>query len=93
MKKTEIWDYLKAFEVIPDIIFLVQKIKTDTTYTNSAFYILLCKKEKNMLRHSSKFLLPCITVEEHFIISIAFIFKIYFLCFVANELSASIIIV
>ena len=34
-----------------------------------------------------------LTVEEYFIISITFIFNLYFLCFVADELPASLIIV
>ena len=37
--------------------------------------------------------LPYITVEEYFIISITFIFNLYFLCFVVDELPALIVIV
>ena len=47
---------------------------------------------KNLVWHSHNFLLPCITV-EYFIISITFIFNLYFLCFVADELPDSVIIV
>ena len=48
---------------------------------------------KNLVWHSHNFLLPYITVEEYFIISITFMFNLYFLYFVADELPASIIIV
>ena len=42
--------------------------------------------KKNLVWHSHNFLLPCITV-----ISITFIFKLYFPCFVDDELPAFII--
>ena len=48
--------------------------------------------KKNLVWHSHNFLLPYITVEEYFIISIKFIFNLYFLCFVVDELPAFIII-
>ena len=51
------------------------------------------KLKKNLLWHSHNFLLPYITVEEYFLISITFILNLYFLSFVADELPASIIIV
>ena len=37
--------------------------------------------------HSHNFLLLFITIKEYFIISITFIFSIYFLCFVVGKLS------
>ena len=43
--------------------------------------------------HSHNFLLPWNTVDEYFIISITFIFNLYFLCFVVDELPAFIIVV
>ena len=49
--------------------------------------------KKNLVWHSHNFLLPYITVEEYFIMSITFIFKLYFLCFVVDELPAFIVIV
>ena len=52
-----------------------------------------CKEKTNLAWHSHNFLLPCITVEEYFIISIAFIFNLYILCFVVDESSTFIIIV
>ena len=48
---------------------------------------------ENVVWHSHNFILPCITVEEYFIISITFMFNPHFLCFVADELSALITIV
>ena len=50
------------------------------------------KEKKNLVWHSHNFLLPYITVEEYFIISITFIFNRYFLCFAVDELPAFIII-
>ena len=38
--------------------------------------------------HSLNFLLPCITVGKYFIISITFIFNLYFLCFVVDEITS-----
>ena len=50
-------------------------------------FILYCHVE-NLVRHSHNFLLFCIAVEEYFVVSIAFIFNLYFLCFVQfNEFS------
>ena len=49
--------------------------------------------KKNLVWHSHNFLLPCITVEENFIIIISFIFNLYFLCFVVDELPTFIVIV
>ena len=46
---------------------------------------------ENVVWHSHNFILPCITVEEYFIISMAFIFNPYFLCFVVDEFPAIII--
>ena len=43
-------------------------------------------KKKNLMWHSHNFLLPYIT--EYFIISITFIFNLYFLGFVDDELLA-----
>ena len=43
-------------------------------------------KKKILACHSHSFLLPCTKVEEYFIISITFIFNLYFLCFVVHEL-------
>ena len=52
------------------------------------------KHEKKILVwHSHNFLLPYITVEEYFIISITSIFNLYFICFAVDELPAFIIIV
>ena len=51
------------------------------------------KIKKNLVWHSHIFLLPCITVEGYFNISITFIFDLYFLWFVADELHDSVIIV
>ena len=48
---------------------------------------------KNLVWYSHNFLLPCSAVEEYFIVSITFIFNLHFLCFVADELPASKIIV
>ena len=50
-------------------------------------------KKKYLGWHSHNFLLPCITEEEYFIISTTFIFYLYFLYFVVEELPAFIIIV
>ena len=50
-------------------------------------------KKKILVWHSHNFLLPYNTVEECFIIGITFTFNLYFLCFVVDELPASIIIV
>ena len=50
------------------------------------------KKKKNLVWHSHNFLLSYITVEEYFKISTTFIFNLYFLCFVVDELPAFIII-
>ena len=47
---------------------------------------------KILVWHSHIFILPCITVEENFIIGIAFIFNLYCLCFVVDELPAFIVI-
>ena len=49
--------------------------------------------KKNLVWHSHNFLLPYITVEEYFINSITFIFNLYFICFVVDELPAFIVIV
>ena len=54
---------------------------------------ILVKRKKNLVWYSHNFLLPCITVEEYFIISITITFNVYFLCFVSDELHAFIIIV
>ena len=43
---------------------------------------------KNLVGPSHKFLLPYITVEQYFIIFFTFIFNLYFLCFVDDELPA-----
>ena len=51
------------------------------------------KIEKYLVWDSHNFLLPYITVELYFIISIAFTFNLYFVCFVIDELPALIIIV
>ena len=48
---------------------------------------------KNRVWHSHNFLLPYITIEEYFIISIAFIFNLYFICFVVDTLPAFTVIV
>ena len=49
--------------------------------------------KKNMVWHSHNFLLPCIIVEKYFINCITFIFNLYFISFVVNELPAFIIII
>ena len=54
----------------------------DWTVTLNIWYL------KNLVWHSHNFLLPCITVEKCFITSITFIFNLYFLCFVVDELPA-----
>ena len=51
------------------------------------------RERKNLVWHSQNFLLPYITIEEYFIIRIPFIFNLYFLCFVVDELPAFIVIV
>ena len=48
---------------------------------------------KNLVWHSHIFLLPYIIVEEYFINSITFIFNLYFICFVVDDVPAFIIIV
>ena len=48
---------------------------------------------KNLMWHSHNLLLPYIIVEEYFINNITFIFNLYFMCFVVDELPAFIIIV
>ena len=48
---------------------------------------------KNLVWHSHNFLLPYITVEEHFIICFTFIFNLYFQWFVVDELPAFIVTV
>ena len=48
-------------------------------------------KKKYLVWHSHNFLLPYITAEEYFIIIIAFIINLYFLCFAVNKLPAFII--
>ena len=40
---------------------------------------------KNLVCHYHNFLLPYIIVEEYYIKSIAFLFNLYFLCFVVDE--------
>ena len=49
--------------------------------------------QKNLVWHSHNPLLLYITVEEYFIVVIPFIFNLYFLCFVVDELPAFIIVV
>ena len=49
--------------------------------------------KKNLVWHSHNFFLPYITVEEYFIISTTYIFNLYFLYVVVDELPAFIIIV
>ena len=49
--------------------------------------------KKNLLWNSHNFLLPYITVEEYFIISIIFLFNLYSLWFVLDESVAFMIIV
>ena len=53
----------------------------------------LKKNLKNLVWHSHNFLLPYIIVEEYFFNSITFIFNLYFICFVVDELPFFIIIV
>ena len=48
---------------------------------------------KKLVWHSHIFLLPYITVEEHIIISITFMFNFYILYIVVEEVTAFIIIV
>ena len=55
-------------------------------------YIFAYKEKKSVVA-LTELSLTCITVEEYFIISITFIFILYFLGFVADELPACIIIV
>ena len=49
-------------------------------------------QEESWDLHGKNFLLPYITVEEYFIICFTFIFNLYFLCFVVDELPAFIVI-
>ena len=51
------------------------------------------KKKKNLVFQSHNFLLPYIMLKEYFINSIAFIFKLYFICFIVDEFRDFIIIV
>ena len=55
--------------------------------------VATCLKKKNLVWHSYNFLLPYIKVEEYFIISITFIFNLYFIFFIVDELPAFIIII
>ena len=52
--------------------------------------VATCLKKKNLVWHSHNFLLP--QVEEYFINSITFIFNLYFIFFIVDELPAFIII-
>ena len=76
--------------------FKILKQKFFENCSNVILYKFIGNKKstkKNLVWHSNNFLLHFITVEEFFIISITFIFNLYFLCFVADELPDSIIIV
>ena len=53
----------------------------------------MLKEKKYLVWHSHNFLLPYITVEEYFIISIIFMFNLQFLCIVVDELFTFIFIV
>ena len=68
-------------------VYIVENKKTVLSLS-SIKYI-----KENLVWPSHNFLLPYITVEEYFIVSITFIFNLYFLCFVVHELLAFIIIV
>ena len=58
------------------ILILFKKI---ITLKNEEKYL-----KKYLVSHSHNFLLPCIRVEESFIIRIKFIFNLYFLCLVKS---------
>ena len=73
-------------------IFIKNSILRIST-KNNTFAAIGKRKGKNLMRHSHNFFLPYITVEEYFINSITFIFNLYFICFVIDELPAFIIIV
>ena len=55
--------------------------------------LISCENKKNLVWYSHNFLLLYITVDEYFIISITFVFILYILCFVADELPVFVIIV
>ena len=68
---------------------LLQSDNIHLISTNKRFFLsillnfpqqkLLSHEKKTLVRHSQNFLLPCITVDESFVINTAFIFAHYFL--------------
>ena len=65
-----------------DIFSQVSLLKS-TRY--NCHFVCETNNEKILVWHSQNFLIPCITVEEYFIISTTFIFILYFLYFVVDE--------
>ena len=75
--------------ILPLFIHGLRTKNSHIPYMHSEFNA----QNKHLVWHSHNFLLPCITVEEYFIISSALIFNLSFLCFGIDELPAFIIIV
>ena len=75
-----LWKY-KKYKVHRKV--LEKPLSSQKLGTNTYFQF-----KKNLVWHSHNFFLPYIIVEEYFINSITFIFNLYFLCFVVDELPA-----